>query len=102
METWTNFHATMERKVENLDERLEALRVRAGRIQKRKMAREHKELELLDRQRDAIREDMLELKTSGGTGWEALRNNLNDAVQELEEGIDDLFDQFSESDQEER
>lgn len=102
MQPWINFHITMERKIEKLDDRLESMRVRAGRIQEQKRARENQQLALLNRQRDTIRQDMLELKESEGTGWETLRANIEHAVEELEEGIDELFERLSESEQEER
>jgi hypothetical protein len=91
----------MEEKIEKADERLESLRVRAGRIQQRNLTRERRQLELLDQQRAAIREDMLVLKEREGTAWEALRIKIEQAVKELEEGIEDLAGQLTESEEEE-
>jgi hypothetical protein len=85
----------MTSQLDRARRRLETLHTREGQYETRTPTRRHRRLEALDLQHDAIRDDMLELRKTEGTAWEALRGRIKRGLAELERGIKELQDELT-------
>ena len=85
----------MTSQLEEARRRLESLRAKVGQFQTRDPAHQRRQIEALDLQHDAIRDDVLELQQKKGTAWEALKVRIERALEELESGIQSFQDELS-------
>lgn len=86
-DSWERFQATMDERLADADERLDALAARAEELDEDARASLNARLEDLRSQRRAIAEDLEDARDTAGRAWRDIAAGLQDAWRDLDRSV---------------
>lgn len=87
--------AAMEREYNDLAQRVDALKAKAGEVGRETKAEINEQIGKLEAQKDAVGSKLSELKASSGRAWEDMKDGLNKAMGDLKRSYDRAASHFS-------
>lgn len=94
MENKQTFQEKVEARIEQLDAEIDLLKAKARKVKAEAKLEAVDQLEKVDQERAGLQEQLKEFNASGKDAWQDLKGGINEALEDLEESLDQARSNF--------